>query len=74
MGRLIEKLYPEKDAPIQWNTQVINITNNIKVKIDFTLPALSATNVVTWNCHVYDSDKGRYDMILGHDIFTFSHG
>ena len=42
----------------------------LKVKIDFTLPALSATDVVTWTCHVEDSAKGRYDMILGRDILT----
>ena len=38
--------------------------------MDFTLPTLSATNVVTWKCHVYESAKGRYDMILGRDILT----
>ena len=68
MVRPTEKLHPEKDSPMQWNTHAKNITNNLKVKIDFTLPALSATNVVIWNCHVDDFAKGRYDMILGHDI------
>ena len=65
MGRLIEKLYPEKDAPIQWNTQAGNITTNLKVKIDFTLPVLREKNVVTWNCHVDNYAKGRCDIILG---------
>ena len=45
MGRIIEKLSPEKDTPMQWNTQAGNITTNIKVKVDFILPALSTTNV-----------------------------
>ena len=54
---------------MQWNTQAGNITTNLKVKVDFTLPALSATNAVTWNCHVDDSAKGRYDIILGRHIF-----
>ena len=54
IGRLIEKIHPENDALMQWNTQAGNITNNLKVKVDFTLPALSATNFVTWNFHVYD--------------------
>ena len=49
---------------MQWNTQARNITNNPKFKIYFTLPALSAKNVVTWNYHVDDSAKGRYNMIL----------
>ena len=68
MLRLVKILGLEQDSPMQWNTQVGNITTNLKVKIDFTLPALSATNVVTWNCHVDDSSKGRYDMILGRDL------
>ena len=50
------------------HTQAGNITTNLKVKVDFTLSILSATNVVTWNCHVDDSNNGRYDMILGRDI------
>ena len=25
---------------------------------------------MTWKCHVDDSAKGRYDMILGRDILT----
>ena len=65
MGRLFEKLNPEKYAAIQWHKQDRNSTTNHKVKVDFTLPALSATNFVTWECHVNESVKGRYDMILG---------
>ena len=70
MGWLIEKLRPEKDDPMQWNTQARNITTNLKVKIDFVLPALSATNVVTWNFHVDEYANVRYDMILGKDVIT----
>ena len=55
---------------MHWNTQAGNITTNIEVKIYFTLPALSATNVVTWNCHVVDSTKGKYDIILGRYLLT----
>ena len=65
MGRLFEKLNPEKYAAIQWHKQDRNSTTNHKVKVDFTLPALSATNFVTWECHVNESVKGMYDMILG---------
>ena len=65
MGRLVEKLHPEKDDMMQWHTQARNVTTNIKVKVYFTLPTLSEINVVTWIFHVYDSYKGRYDMILG---------
>ena len=70
MGRLIEKLRLEKDATMQWHTQAGNISTNPKVKIDFTLPTISATNVVTWIFHMDESAKGRYDMILRRYILT----
>ena len=50
---------------MQCHTQAGSITTNIKVKIEFTLPEISATEIVTWNCHVDESAKGGYDMILG---------
>ena len=49
---------------MKWYTQAGKTTTNLKVKIDFSLPGLSATKTVTWNFHVDDSAKGRYDMIL----------
>ena len=55
---------------MQWHTQDQNITNNLKVKVDVTISAISATNVVTRNCRVDDHAKGRYDMILGHYLLT----
>ena len=55
---------------VQWHTQAGNITTKPKFKVEFTVPALSATDVVTWNCHVDDSAKGGYDMILGGYILT----
>ena len=65
MGCLVEKLYHEKYSVTQWHTKAGNIATNLKVGVHFTLPALSATNIVTWRCHVDDSAKGRYDMMLG---------
>ena len=70
MGRLVGKLYLEQDAVMQWHTQARNITTNLNVKVYLTLTELSATNVVTWNCHVDDSTNGRYNIILGRDILT----
>ena len=35
-----------------------------------TLPKLRATNVVACKCHLDDSPKGRYDMLLGQDMLT----
>ena len=64
MGRPVETLSPENDAVIQWHTQAGNITTNLKVELDFTLLTLIATNDATWKCHMDDSAKGRYDMIL----------
>ena len=55
---------------MQLRTQAASITTNTKDKIDFTLPELSATNIVTWNLHVDESAKGRYDMILGRYLLT----
>ena len=59
MGRLVTKPHPEKYDLMQWHTQAKNITTNLKVKVYFTLPALRATDVVTWKCHIDDSTKGR---------------
>ena len=55
---------------MQCHTKAGSITTNIKVKRYFTLPELSTTKTVTWNCHVDESAKGRYDMILGRDFWT----
>ena len=41
-----------------------NITTNLNIKIYFTLIELSATKTMTWNCHVDEYAKGRYDIIL----------
>ena len=70
MVRLVTKLFTEKDSPMQWYTQAGNVTTNLKVKVDFTLPALSATNVVTWKCHVDEFAESRYNIILGQYLLT----
>ena len=53
---------------MQGHTQASNITTNIKVKVDFTLPKLSVENTMTWEFHMDESTKGRYDIILGQDL------
>ena len=53
---------------IQYLTQEGSITTNLKLEIYFTLPELNATKIVTWNYHVDESAKGRYDIILGIDL------
>ena len=70
MERLIHRITSKKDAVMHWNTQAGKITTNLKVKIYSTLPELSATKIVTWNCHVGDCAKCRYDMILSRNLLT----
>ena len=55
---------------MQWHTQEFNITTNMKVKIDLTLPEFSATKTVTCKCNVYDSANGGYYIILSRYILT----
>ena len=55
---------------MQWQIQAVSITTNFKVKIDFTLLALSATIVVTWKFYVDESAKGGYNMIFGRDLLA----
>ena len=55
---------------MQWDMEVGDNTTSLKVRVDFTLPTLIATNVMTWKCHVDDSAKGRHDMVLGQDLLT----
>ena len=42
MGGLVGKIRLEKDAVMQWHTQVGNITNNLKVKVGYNLHAIIA--------------------------------
>ena len=55
---------------MQWYIQAGNNTTNHKVKVYFTLPALSTISIKTWKCHVGESNKGRCDGILGRDLLT----
>ena len=50
---------------MQWHIQAGNNTTNHKVKVYFTLPALSTISIKTWKCHVGESNKVRCDGILG---------
>ena len=70
MRRLFHKIIPEKDSLVQWQTKTGNITTNFKINVDFTFPALSVANFVTCKCHVDESAKGCYEMILDRDILT----
>ena len=45
--------------------QAVRIKTNQKLKVNFCLPKLGATEIVTWGCHVDDSSEIRYSMIIG---------
>ena len=64
------KISPKEDNVMKCHMQAGTITTNLKVKIYFTLPKLSATKIVTSNCNVDDSAKGIYYMLLGRYILT----
>ena len=70
MVRIVKNIYPQEDSVMQWHTQAGKINTNIKVIVDFTLPALRKNNVMTWKCHMNDFTKGSYDMTLGRYLLT----
>ena len=53
-----------------WETQAGKFNTSKKVNVYFCLPEFSSTKIVTWKCHIDESTKGRYDMILGRDLLT----
>ena len=70
MVRLFVKIHPEN---MLWCSDTRNLLISLlilRLKCISTLPTLSATNVVTWKCHVGESDKGSYDIILGRYLLT----
>ena len=70
MIKLIRILKTKEDYVMEWHNQAGDITTNLKVKIDFTWPEFSATNILMWECHVDDFNKVRYDIILGRYLLT----
>ena len=70
MGNLMSKLKTKEAEKTTWGTQSGKLTTSKKAKVDFCLPELSATKIVTWKCHVDESTNGRYDIILGRDLLT----
>ena len=59
-----------RNGKTMWETQAGKFTNSNKVNIYFCLTEFSATKKVTCKCHMEESNKGRYDMILGRDLVT----
>ena len=50
--------------------QAGNITTNMKVRLNSTFPYFSATKIMTSNFHVNESEKGKYDIIIGLYLLT----
>ena len=65
MRSIMKNFEIKEGSVVEYHIQADNITTNLKVKIYFTLPEFSTTKTVTWNCHVYDTANGRYDIIRG---------
>ena len=59
---LISKYKPV--ASRDWSTQTLNCMNNYMVNVEFSLPVLYVTKILTLKCHVNDSAEGIYDMIV----------
>ena len=53
-----------------WETQTGKFTTLKKFNGDFCVPEFSATRILTWKCHVAESAKGWYDIILDKDLLT----
>ena len=71
MGSLASKLREGKSIEITTSeTQAGKFTTSMKVNVDFYLPELNATKIVSWKFHVDKKTNGRYDMILGRYLLT----
>ena len=58
------KIKRKKNSVMQWQTQASKITTNNRVKVYLTLTEFSVMKIVAWNCHVDDSTKISYNIIL----------
>ena len=66
----MSKLKAKKTSKTMWENQAVKFMTSKKVNIDFFLLEFSGTNIVMWKCHLDDSNKVRYDMILGRGLLT----
>ena len=53
-----------------WETQAAKFTSSRKVNVYFQLPDFSATKIVMWKCHIYESTTDSYSMILCRYLLT----
>ena len=70
LGKNTHKLWKKTTKPVRWITQGGDFQTTYKSKVEIVLPELDATNIITWDFHVDDSQGNhKYGMILGRDIF-----
>ena len=68
MDKQTSKHNQNKSTTTKWETQDGKFMTSKKLNVDFCLSEFSVKNIVTWKCHVDESDEGRYDMTLGRDL------
>ena len=64
------KIKSKEAEKTMWETQSWKFATSKTGNVDFFLPEFSATKIVTWKCHVDESNNSRYDMILGRYLLT----
>ena len=67
-GIMTQKLKYKPDTSTEWITQAGKFTAKSMANIYFNLTEFNATKIVTWKCHVDESTKGQYDVIIGRDL------
>ena len=70
MNNLESKLKLKDSSTNMWQTQAGKFTTNDMSTVDFWLPEFSATKIVAWKYHAYDSTKISYYIIPGRDLLT----
>ena len=53
-----------------WQIQAAKFTTHEMEKVDFCLPEISATKIMTWKFHADESTERRHNMIVGRDLLT----
>ena len=70
MGKLMLKIITKEAAKNIWETQYRKFMTSRKANIVFCLPEFSTARIVTFRCHVDESNNSIYYMILGRDLLT----
>ena len=53
-----------------WQFQSRIFTTNLMAIVNLCLPKISATKIVTWECHIDCPIEIRYNMIIGKDLLN----